>query len=304
MNNQQKTILYIKSKIDAFNAKERHFKQLNLLFDNLIFCQNEDDLLLHLPNTTTLITWLFKPHWYEIATNLKDIYTPAAGDDWIAKNDRIKIHHGHFQGKIMAESLLAMMLWHSRNLALLQQAQSKKQFARDLLSNTNRLGNAHHFILGYGAIGRACAKLLKAMGATITGIKRSCRNNQLDNNADFIIHPNQLDKHLHKADSLICILPSGDETKHIITKKHFTMMKSSAYLYNIGRGNCYQESNLIWALQNKQIAGAGLDVFEQEPLSQSNKLWDMSNVFIMPHTSAVNKYYLDDYIQELAINAK
>ena len=75
-------------------------------------------------------------------------------------------------------------------------------------------------------------------------------------------------------------------------------MRPGAYLYNLGRGNCYREKDLLFALENGPLAGAGLDVFAEEPLPATSPLWDKHNVVITPHSSAISQEYIDLFIQE------
>ena len=75
-------------------------------------------------------------------------------------------------------------------------------------------------------------------------------------------------------------------------------MKQGAFLYNLGRGNCFGEEELMNALMDGPLAGAGLDVFTEEPLPASSPLWDQPNVLITPHSSAISQEYIDLFIQE------
>ena len=107
-----------------------------------------------------------------------------------------------------------------------------------------------------------------------------------------------LEEELPHADHVVFVLPGGSETDGIFTARHFTAMKPGAYLYNLGRGNCYLEDDLLIALKNGRIAGAGLDVFAEEPLSADSLLWNHPNVVITPHSSAISQEYIDIFIQE------
>jgi D-2-hydroxyacid dehydrogenase (NADP+) len=77
-------------------------------------------------------------------------------------------------------------------------------------------------------------------------------------------------------------------------------LPKSCYFYNVGRGNAYQESDLVDALQAGEIAGAYLDVFKEEPLPESSSLWKTDNLLIQPHLSAVSPQYLELFVEELA----
>ena len=82
--------------------------------------------------------------------------------------------------------------------------------------------------------------------------------------------------------------------------EHFEALPKSCYFYNVGRGNIYRESDLVSALRTGEIAGAYLDVFDEEPLPETSKLWEMENVLIQPHLSAVSPEYLELFVEELA----
>ena len=116
---------------------------------------------------------------------------------------------------------------------------------------------------------------------------------------DKIITPDKMQPILQKANHLIFTLPGGQETNALFSKTHFDTLSKNCFLYNIGRGNAYEESNLVNALKFNKIAGAYLDVFEEEPLAKNSPLWDLENVLIQPHISAASPQYLDLFIEEL-----
>jgi len=97
---------------------------------------------------------------------------------------------------------------------------------------------------------------------------------------------------------VVIVLPGGAETDGIFTARHFNAMKPGAYLYNLGRGNCYSEEDLLDALKNGPLAGAGLDVFAEEPLPPTSPLWEQPNVLITPHSSGISREYIDLFIHE------
>ncbi|MFZ2948339.1 MAG: NAD(P)-dependent oxidoreductase, partial [Desulfuromonadaceae bacterium] len=115
---------------------------------------------------------------------------------------------------------------------------------------------------------------------------------------DRVISYGMLEEELPYADHVVFVLPGGTETDGIFTARHFSAMKPGAYLYNLGRGNCYREEDLVTALKNGPLAGAGLDVFAEEPLASASPLWELPNVLLTPHSSAISREYIDLFIQE------
>lgn len=301
------TLFFLESPVDAFTLKSELFDHIHSQlhqFSNCIHIRSKADFLEQLPSAETVVCWSFKKEWYANAPLLNDIYTPAAGHDWIEPDpeQHVQVHHGKFHGELMRESLLSMMLFFNQRIDILQQA--KQWNKRTILSNTDRLCRQTVMIIGFGNIGRSCASLLKAFGANIIGVKRSGRNPKTDDDADLIIRADQLTKHLPKTDHIVLILPGGRGTDKTFSKACFTSLKHGACLFNIGRGNCYSEENLIHALKSGQLAGAGLDVFATEPLPETSELWSLPNVLISPHASAVCKYYLPTFADEFIANLK
>jgi phosphoglycerate dehydrogenase-like enzyme len=162
-----------------------------------------------------------------------------------------------------------------------------------------RLGTQTILFYGYGSIARTSASLLQKFGCIIWAVKRSQRDAMNDNDADLIIHPEQCGEYIGKADHIVSILPANEQTNNIFNRQFFTRTNSNAYFYNLGRGNCCCEADLLWALNNNRIAGAALDVFESEPLPNDSALWNHPRVLVYPHASAINNDYMNFYISEL-----
>lgn len=138
-------------------------------------------------------------------------------------------------------------------------------------------------VVGYGEIGRECARLAKALGVKIYATRRNPERSKDDAKVDKIFAPSELHQMLADVDVVLAAAPLTSETKHMLSKAEFAVMKPSAIVMNVGRGPVIDEAALIEALQTKKIAAAALDVFETEPLAENSPLWDMENVLISPH---------------------
>jgi phosphoglycerate dehydrogenase-like enzyme len=193
----------------------------------------------------------------------------------------------------ISETILAMMLALTRQLHAYVRNQMEKKWHHANLSlemHGKTVG-----ILGVGAIGSETARLCKAFGMRVLGVRRS---GQPLGYVDRMYDHRGLHEVLVQSDYVINTLPFTNETHHFIGEKEFRLMKRSAFYINIGRGNTTDESALIEALKEGRIAGAGLDVFEQEPLSEDSPLWEMENVIITPHTSGSTEHY-DDRVMDI-----
>jgi phosphoglycerate dehydrogenase-like enzyme len=138
-------------------------------------------------------------------------------------------------------------------------------------------------VVGYGEIGQECARLAKALGVRVYATRRKPQLSQNDPILDRIFAADQLYEMLGQVDVVLAAAPLTPETRHMLSDAAFQSMKPTAIVMNVGRGPVIDEAALVRALEQKRIAGAALDVFEEEPLSPASPLWDMENVLISPH---------------------
>lgn len=293
--------------VEAWNFKSRQFNKLQKAFPKLkiVHCPNSKAFLDQLPEAEAVIVWFFKKKWLELAKNLKLIATPAAGKDWIdvPPTNSLDISFGKFHGVLIAESIVGAVFHFCKAFASSRKMQTQHKWGRvKLTSKISSLMGAHLVILGFGNIGIEIGKKLKPFGCSIAGIRRSSiKKPDYFDDKDKLIPPDNMESDLKKADHLIFALPGGPETTELFSETHFNSLSKKCFLYNIGRGNVYKESDLVEALSSNKIAGAYLDVFEKEPLEKNSPLWDMENVLIQPHISAASPQYLDLFIEELSI---
>jgi phosphoglycerate dehydrogenase-like enzyme len=295
-------LIHLHNSQDAFTLKSRHVDRIReaLPETRIVVAEGNGDFMEKLPEAECALVWAFKHDWYERASRLKVLFTPSAGHDWVAgdPSGRVKTIYGSFHGRIMRESLLSTMLFFNRRLGAALDDQNNRVWGRLGYSDCVALFSQRVMIIGCGSLGRSIAGLLKAFGAHVTGVKRNLAGSAETAGIDRMITFDRLEEELPYADHVVLVLPGGKETDGIFTARHFNPMKPGAYLYNLGRGNCYREEDLATALENGPLAGAALDVFAEEPLPLSSLLWGRKNVVITPHSSAVSREYIDLFIQE------
>jgi phosphoglycerate dehydrogenase-like enzyme len=147
-------------------------------------------------------------------------------------------------------------------------------------------------IVGLGAIGVAAAERLHALGCRIIATRRSAIERQANvGTAHELLPSNDLPYLLRESDIVALTLPLTPESRHLINTETLAMMRPTAYLINISRGGVIDEAALIDALRERRIAGAALDVFEQEPLPADSPLWDLANLNITPHVSTTSEHF-------------
>jgi phosphoglycerate dehydrogenase-like enzyme len=142
-------------------------------------------------------------------------------------------------------------------------------------------------IVGLGKTGLEVAKRGKAFGMRMLAYTRGARDTVPDGIEKLYCQERgeSVDDLLRESDVVVLATSLSDKTYHLIDKRAFGLMKPTAFLVNLSRGSVVDEKALYEALVNKQIAGAGSDVFEQEPLSADSPLWDLPNMIITSHST-------------------
>ena len=217
------------------------------------------------------------------AENLEWIQLVTAGADMYLKNNVIGknvvlTNAGGAYGDAMSEFLLALLLSLYKKLNYYRDNQFKCLW-KDM-GNEKMLSGSTALIVGFGDIGSKFAEKLKALGVNVIGIRRSGKKQE---SADEIYSCSEIENIVGRADIISISLPASPETDNLINKKIISKIKKGAVLINTGRGSVLDTDSLCKALEDKQLSGAALDVFEEEPLPASHKLWQMENVIITPH---------------------
>ena len=159
-------------------------------------------------------------------------------------------------------------------------------------------------VVGYGSIGREVGRLAHAFGMRVLGLRRGGGAGsetyelpelmgQPGAEADQLYTSEELPGMLPECDYIVLVVPYTSAAHHMIGEQALRLMKPTAVLINIARGFVVDEAALVRALQEGWIAGAALDVFEQEPLPQDSPLWKMENVIISPHVAGFSPHYDD-----------
>jgi len=238
--------------------------------------------------------------FYRRAAGLKWFQCLATGVDHVVRqpdlNPATVVTSGRgIHGAPMRETVIYLMQGVSRNVARLIEDNKAHIWDRRFY---NLLYGRTAVVVGVGVVGVAIGRLLQAFGMRVIGVTRTRR--QIDG-FDEMLPVAQLHAAAAQADFLINVLPATAENTRIFDSKIFAAMKPSAYYINAGRGQTTDETALIEALAERRIAGAGLDVFQTEPLPPESPLWELPNVFITPHLGGYTADY-EDLIMPLIID--
>jgi len=182
----------------------------------------------------------------------------------------------------IAQYVLAMMLRHAKDIPAWEAAQRERAWRR---VSSEELTEKSVLILGVGGIGGEVARLSDAFGMRVLGIRR--RQEPLPHIHE-LAPPDRLHHLLREADYLVVACPLTHETRGMLDAAALACLKPSCYIVNVARGAVFDESALIEALQAGRVAGAALDVFDQEPLPEDSPLWTLPNVLVTPHNSGAS----------------
>ena len=157
-------------------------------------------------------------------------------------------------------------------------------------------------IVGVGGAGSEASKLCAAFGMKVLGTDP--RVTDPPTGMAELLTPDGLEAHLGKADFVIVTTPETPETLGMFNARLFSRMKRGAYFINIARGRCVVTEDLVAALRSGQLAGAGLDVVDPEPLPADSPLWEMPNVLITPHVAIAGAPYRRKWEEILLENCR
>lgn len=216
----------------------------------------------------------------------------------------------------IAEYVFAQILAWRRRIPLMLRYQQRGEWASerwDKFAVPEVRGNTLG-VVGYGSIGREVARLGIAFGMNILAVRQSPESEPAsprwssvpdwDDSVVNVTEKGSLHDLLARSDFVVIALPLTDETHYIIDAAALRTMKQDAYLINIARGPIVDEQALVRALKESWIAGAGLDVFEAEPLPADSPLWDLDNVILSPHVSGFTPQYDERATDLLAENLR
>ncbi len=212
-----------------------------------------------------------------VVTNFREIF-----------NDHISTH------------IMAFVLAFARGLHVYIPQQLRREWKKP---GENRgvvhLPEATALVVGVGGIGAETARLCAAFGMTV--LATDARRTEAPPGVAELHKPEALDNLLPRADFVILTVPHTPATEGLMNRARFQRMKRSAFFINIGRGMTTRLADLVAALNAGEIAGAALDVFEQEPLPAEHPLWTMPNVLLTPHMAGYGPY-LDDRRYQIIVD--
>ncbi|MFJ6697896.1 D-2-hydroxyacid dehydrogenase [Streptomyces sp. NPDC091272] len=245
---------------------------------------DESTISSQLPEADVLLVWDFfsdavRRAWPGDGARPRWVHTASAGVDHLmcpelAASDTVVTNARGIFDQPIAEYVAGLVIAAAKDFNGTNELQRQRRWRH---RETRRVAGTRAVVVGSGPIGRAIARTLEALGVVVALTGRTARPG---------VHgPDELVPLLARADWVICAAPLTDTTRGMFDARAFDAMSPGAYFVNVGRGQLVVEQDLLAALTKRWIAGAALDVFEQEPLDPGSPLWDVPGLTVSPHMS-------------------
>ncbi|MGF1473601.1 MAG: D-2-hydroxyacid dehydrogenase [Rubrobacteraceae bacterium] len=253
------------------------------------FADSSRELEEVLPGSEGILVWNFRSTllqdaWHR-ADSLRWVHVAAAGVDTVlfrelVESDVILTNSRGVFDRPIAEYVLGLMLLFAKGFRGTFELQQRHEWWH---RETETLFGKRLLVVGAGSIGRTIARLARCFGMKVDAIARAAR----DGDEDFgrVDTSERLDEALGTADYVVIAAPLTAQTNRMFGAEQFRRMKPEARLVNVGRGPIVDQPALEEALRGGEIAGAALDVFQEEPLPEDHPLWDAPQVYVSPHMS-------------------
>ena len=297
----------------VWNLPSRHVAALAAEFPSVRFDSPADrpevDRLLS--EADIVLGWAVRRSNFASASRLRWIQLTAAGVGSLlfpelVESPVIVTNARGLHAVSMAEHGLGLMLALSRKLHLARDAQARRHWSQDEQWRDDppigQLAGATLGLVGFGSVGRALAHRAHALGMRVLAVRRRPEADPAPAEAQW--GPERLGELLRQSDWLVLAAPLTDETRGVVGRDELAQMPPHAVLVNLGRGALVDERALAEALIAGRLAGAALDVFQEEPLPETSPLWALPQVLVTPHVSGLGPRFWERTCELFARNLR
>jgi phosphoglycerate dehydrogenase-like enzyme len=251
----------------------------------------------HLRDSEIIFAFSLRPEHFKLAQKLRWIHAPTAAVHQLlfpelVKSDVILTNAREVHGPVVAEHVIALIFALAKKIPQAAVLQRKRTWGQDAIWNDGprprEVAGATLGLIGLGSIGRTVARMASALGMRVIAVREHPEKEKPEGVA-AVYAPEHINDLLSLSDFVVVAAPLTDATRGLINEDRLAAMHRDAYLINVGRGAQVDEATLADALRNHRIAGAALDVFEQEPLPTQSPLWELDNLLLTPHSAGLTE---------------
>jgi phosphoglycerate dehydrogenase-like enzyme len=294
-----KLLIVVHHHLDLWNVPAWFGERLAQQFPQLEIVQRNtyDGVEADLRESEIVFTLSLRPDQFAAAQKLRWIQAPTAAVHQflfpeLINSDVILTNAREVHGRVVAEHVIALIFALAKKIpqaAVLQQAHVWGQEAMWTEGvHLLEIAGSTLGLIGLGSIGRRVARMASALGMRVIAVREHVEK-ETPEGVSTVFAPSELDQLLAQSDFVVVAAPLVPATDGLINAARLSAMKPSAFLINVGRGPQVDELALVEALRARRIAGAALDVFDEEPLPADSPLWDLKNLLITPHTAGLTE---------------
>lgn len=248
-----------------------------------------------LSEAEVIFTISLRPDQFALCRKLRWIHTPTAAVHQLlfpelVNSDVILTNSTEVHGPVVAEHVMGLIFALAKKIPQAAALQKKHEWGKEQIwrrgTHPKEIAGATLGLVGLGSIGRRVARMASALGMRVIAVREHADKAKPEG-VDTVFSTSRLDEVLGQSDFVVLAAPLTPETTKLIDARRLATMRRDAYLINVGRGPQIDEHALADALRDGRIAGAALDVFDQEPLPGDSPLWDLENLLITPHTAGI-----------------
>ena len=242
-----------------------------------------------------LFTISLRAEQFRTAKSLRWIHAPTAAVHQflfpeLVASGVVLTNSREVHGPVVAEHVLALIFALAKKVPQAVRFQERKMWGQESIwkqgAHPRELAGATLGLVGLGSIGARVAEQASALGMRVVAVREHVEKEK-PRGVIEVFPPEEINEMLRQSDFVVLAAPLVDSTRGLINAARLAVMKPESYLINVGRGAQVDEHALATALREQRIAGAALDVFEQEPLPADSPLWRLENLLITPHTAGL-----------------
>jgi len=294
-----KLLIVIQHRLALWNAPAWFGEKLGQEFPGLEIVQrsNYDGIEAELRDTEVIFTISLRPTQFTAASQLRWIHAPTAAVHQfmfpeLIQSQVVLTNSTEVHGPVVAEHVMALIFALAKKIPQAALLQREKVWGQESMWNEGQhlreIAGATLGLIGVGSIGRRVAQMASGLGMKVIAVREHVQKGT-PQGVQAVYSAAELDRLLAQSDFVVLAAPLLATTQRLMNAERFAQMKPDAFLINVGRGPQVDEAALAEAIRKRQIAGAALDVFDQEPLPADSPLWDLDTLLITPHTAGLTE---------------
>jgi phosphoglycerate dehydrogenase-like enzyme len=294
-----KLLMVVHHPFDLWNAPAWFAERLGKEFPALeiVHLERHEGAEKHLRDSEILFAFSLRPEQFRLAQKLRWIHAPTTAVHQLlfpelVASDVVLTNAHEVHGPVVAEHVMALIFALAKKIPQAARLQQRRTWGQDAIWNDGprprEVAGAMLGLIGLGSIGRTVARMAAALGMRVIAVREHPEKEMPEGVAE-VYAPARINVLLSQSDYVVLAAPLTDATRGLMDAERLAAMRPDAYLINVGRGPQVDEAALADSLRNRRIAGAALDVFEQEPLPAESPLWKLENLLITPHTASLTE---------------